>query len=94
MNLTRVAGTNKKHRVTLFALSTCGWCRRAKDLLNTHSIEYEYIDVDLCVGKEREEVVNHVKKINPRVSFPTIQIDDTVVVGFDEERIKELLEIK
>ncbi|NPV14815.1 glutaredoxin family protein [candidate division WOR-3 bacterium] len=94
MNLTRVAGTNKKHRVTLFALSTCGWCRRAKDLLNSHNIEYEYIDVDLCVGKEREEVVNHVQQINPRVSFPTIQIDDAVVVGFDEERIKELLEIK
>lgn len=94
MNLTRVAGTNKKHQVKLFALSTCGWCRRTKDLLNAHSIEYDYIDVDLCVGAERDEVVNYVQKINPRVSFPTIQIDETVVVGFDEERIKELLEIK
>ncbi|MCL6465621.1 MAG: glutaredoxin family protein [candidate division WOR-3 bacterium] len=94
MNLTRISGTNKKHRVTLYALSTCGWCRRAKDLFNANNIEYDYIDVDLCVGEEREEVINQVQKLNPRVSFPTIQIDDSVVVGFDEERIKQLLEIK
>ncbi|MGQ9678611.1 MAG: glutaredoxin family protein [bacterium] len=94
MKLNRVRGDNNKHCVTLYALSTCGWCRRVKDLLNTHSIEYDYIDVDLCVGSERDEVLNQVQKINPRISFPTIQIDDAVVVGFDEERIKELLELQ
>jgi glutaredoxin len=94
MNLTRISGTNKKHQVTLYALSTCGWCRRVKDLFNANNIEYDYIDVDLCVGQEREEAINQVQKLNPRVSFPTIQIDDSVVVGFDEEKIKQLLEIK
>ncbi len=93
MNLKKVAGSNNKHRVTLYALSTCGWCRRTKELLNEHNIEYDYIDVDLCIGEEREEVLNAVRQINPRVSFPTLQIDGQVVVGFDEERIKELLEI-
>ncbi|MGQ9708009.1 MAG: glutaredoxin family protein [bacterium] len=94
MPFQKVNGTNNQHRVTLYALSTCGWCRQTKDLFNTKSIEYDYIDVDLCVGPEREEVVNQIQKINPRISFPTIQIDDAVVVGFDEERIKELLEIR
>ncbi len=93
MNLKKVAGSNNKHRVTLYALSTCGWCRRTKELLNEHNIEYDYIDVDLCIGEERDEVLNAVRQINPRVSFPTLQIDGQVVVGFDEKRIKELLEI-
>lgn len=93
MNFTRVSGKNNKHKVTVYALSTCGWCRRTKDLLNTHSIEYDYIDVDLCVGPERDEVLNRIQNINPKVSFPTVQINDEVVVGFDEERIKKLLEL-
>ncbi len=93
MNFTRVSGTNNKHRVTVFALSTCGWCRRTKELLNAHNIEYEYIDVDLCTGEEREQVINRVQELNPRTSFPTIQIDDQVVIGFDEEKIKQLLNI-
>lgn len=93
MKFNRVTGTNKKHRVTLYALSTCGWCRRTKELLNSNSIEYDYIDVDLCTGEEREQVLKTVEGLNPRISFPTIQIDDRVVVGFDEPEIKRLLEI-
>jgi len=93
MTFTHVSGTNQNHRVTLFALSTCGWCRRTKELLNANGIDYHYIDVDQCTGAERDEVVKRVHELNPRGSYPTIQIDDTVVAGFDEERIRELLGI-
>jgi len=93
MPFAKVTGTNNRHRVTLYALSTCGWCRMTKDLLNRHNIEYEFIDVDLCQGQEREEIINQVRELNPRGSFPTIKIDDKVVIGYDEQRLKELLAI-
>lgn len=93
MNLKRSSGSRTEHRVTLFALSTCGWCRRAKELLDQNDIAYEYIFVDQTSGVEREEAVNRVRELNPRGSYPTIQIDGEVVVGFDEERIRELLEL-
>ncbi len=93
MKFTHVPGRNAKHRVTLYALSTCGWCRKTKELLDANQIQYEYIDVDQCQGDERTEASAKVRELNPRGSFPTIRIDGEVVTGFDEDRIRELLEI-
>ncbi len=93
MKFTQVPGRNAKHRVTLYALSTCGWCRKTKELLAANQIQYEFIDVDQCQGDERAEASARVRELNPRGSFPTIQIDGKVVTGFDEDRIRELLEL-
>jgi glutaredoxin len=75
----------------LYALSTCGWCRKTKELLDSGDVDYDYVYVDRCAGDERNEVARAVRELNPRGSFPTIKIDDHVVVGFDEDRIRELL---
>ena len=93
MKLIHVPGRNAKHRVTLYALSTCGWCRKTKELLNSNQVQYEYIDVDQCPAEERAEVSTKVRELNPRGSFPTIRIDGEVVAGYDEDRIRELLEL-
>uniref|UniRef100_A0A7C4GHA0 Glutaredoxin family protein n=1 Tax=candidate division WOR-3 bacterium TaxID=2052148 RepID=A0A7C4GHA0_UNCW3 len=92
MKTTHVPGKNNRHRVTFYGLSTCGWCRKAKEFLDANGIEYDYIFVDLCEGEEKTAVAARVRELNPRGSFPTIQIDDSVVVGFDEDRLQELLE--
>ena len=93
MKFIHVPGKNAKHRVTLYALSTCGWCRKTKELLDSNQVQYEYINVDQCEGEERAEVSGKVRELNPRGSFPTIRIDGEVVTGYDEDRIRELLEI-
>lgn len=80
-------------KVTLFALSTCGWCKRTKRFLEKHKIEAEIIDVDLLEGEEKQKIREEVAKYNPRRSYPTVVIDDEVVAGFDERRLKELLEL-
>jgi hypothetical protein len=36
-------------------------------------------------------IIEDVKKFNPRCSFPTIIIGETVVVGYKEKEIKEAL---
>ena len=91
MPFIKVEGQKKDHTVRLYALSTCGWCRKAKELLDSQGVEYEYIYVDQCQGDERTEVTAAVKELNPRGSFPTMKIDDKVVVGFDDEEILELI---
>ncbi len=55
MQTTKVPGRNKKHRVLMYALSTCGWCKQAKRFLRDQSVEFEYIDVDLCGHEDRDE---------------------------------------
>jgi len=77
--------------IKLYALSTCGHCRAAKKLLDECGVEYDKIDVDLISGEERIALIEAVKQLNPRCTFPTLVIGDQVIVGFHEEKIKEVL---
>ena len=77
--------------VKMFTLSTCSHCRRTKEFFTSQGIEFEFTDVDLLTGDERRAVVEKVRKINPRVSYPTILIGETVIVGFQEKEIREAL---
>jgi hypothetical protein len=49
--------------------------------------------VDILKGEERKAILEDIKKINPRCSFPTIIIGEKVIVGFKEDEIKEALGI-
>lgn len=92
MSIVSVPGKNNKHKIMLYALSTCVWCRKMKELLDAQEVAYDYVYVDQCQGEERTAMISRVKELNPRASYPTLQIDDEVVVGFDEDRVLELLQ--
>ena len=77
--------------VKLYTLSTCSHCKATKKLLNECKVQYEFIDVDLLEGNERAATLDDVRRLNPRCSFPTIIIGDTVIVGYQEDKIKEAL---
>jgi glutaredoxin-like protein NrdH len=91
LSLTHKPGKKADHKVIFYGLSTCGWCRRTKEFLDAHDIAYQYCYVDQQQGEERTEAVNRVRELNPRGSYPTLEIDGQVVVGYDEERLTELL---
>lgn len=78
--------------VTLYALSTCPWCRKAKVLLDQLGVEYSYADVDLADESEKEQLLSAVRKWNPSCSFPTLVINETkCIIGFKETEIREAL---
>ena len=84
-----VDGTDKG-RVVLYALSTCGWCKKTKALLTELGIAFDVEHVDKLLGEIRENTIKDVEKWNPRCSFPTLVIrDDICIVGFKEDEIKE-----
>jgi glutaredoxin-like protein NrdH len=92
INYTKVEGEKKDHAVTFYGLSTCGWCKKARNFLDENAIEYEYVYVDLLEGDELKECMEEVVKVNPRKSFPTLIVDDDqVIVGFSEDKFKESL---
>ncbi|MFA6032622.1 MAG: glutaredoxin family protein [Myxococcota bacterium] len=80
-------------RIRLYALSTCIWCRKTKELLERLRVDYDLYHVDLLEGDARQQVVDELRRYNPRGSYPTLVKDDEVVVGFDEARIREVLGI-
>ncbi len=77
--------------VQIFSLSTCSHCRAAKRFLVECGVKYEFTDVDLLEGEERKAILEDVRKLNPRCSFPTIIIGDKTIVGYKEDEIKEAL---
>jgi glutaredoxin-like protein NrdH len=82
----------KVGKIMLYALSTCGWCNRTKEMLRQLGVEFDYVYVDLLEGEEQDSVLNEVEKWNPKGSFPTIVIrNEKSIVGFQEKEIREAL---
>ena len=77
--------------VKIFSLSTCSHCKSTKKLLSDCTVQYDFVDVDLLEGDERKAILDDVKRFNPKCSFPTVIIGDTVIVGYKEDKIKEAL---
>ena len=77
--------------VKIFSLSTCSHCKSVKKLLSECTVKYDFVDVDLLEGSERKAILEDVKKFNPRCSFPTVIIGETVIVGYKEKEIRKAL---
>ncbi len=86
-----IKGKNKG-KIMLYALSTCGWCKKTKELLNKLGVEYSYIFVDLLNENDKDKVMKEIKKWNSNLSFPTLIINNQkCIVGFKEDKIKEAI---
>ena len=78
--------------ITLYALQTCGHCKRVKKLLQERRMRFETVYVDMLVGDERNDTMRHLKRINPAISFPTLQVGEKTIVGFKEKAIEAALD--
>jgi glutaredoxin-like protein NrdH len=94
MQTTKVEGNNRKHKVLLYAISTCGWCRRAKNTLKEMDVEYEYIDIDLCSTEDRQQIRQDILNRGGYLAYPTIIVDNKILLtGPSREDLKEALEL-
>ncbi len=91
MELNHVDGKNKGN-IVLYAISTCIWCRKTKQLLNELGVEYSFVDVDLLEQEEKELVKKVVTKWKGTVAYPLIVIDDKECIPtFSEDKIRARL---
>ena len=94
MLTTKVEGKNRKHKVILYAISTCGWCKRAKQTLKDLDVEYEYVDIDLCSIEDKEKIRKEILSRGGRLAYPTIIIDNKILLtGPSKEELREVLEL-
>ncbi|MCA1961554.1 MAG: glutaredoxin family protein [Desulfomonile sp.] len=77
--------------VRLYSLSTCSHCKCTKQLLDDCGIKYDCTDVDKVPKEEMAQILQEIRKINERCSFPTIIIDGKVIIGYKEQEIREAL---
>ena len=93
----RKEGVQGDHDIVVYALSTCGFCKRALAFLDEKGLAYKYIYVDQIPLETKNEVKKILlERFNEHVSFPFAVIDDsTHLVGFiqpDWVRTLELTE--
>ena len=94
MQFSKVSGKKNNHQVTLYALSTCVWCKLTKQFLNENNVEYEFIDVDLADENDKEKIHETIMAKSGSLTYPTTIIDDKVVInGFRKDKLKEALEL-
>jgi len=94
MKSVKVAGKNNKHKVFLYTISTCAWCKLTKRFLKDNKIEYEYVDVDLCSDEDRDIIRKDIESRGAEPRYPITIVDDKVLIhGFRKDQISEALGI-
>lgn len=94
MDFVKIQGKNRKHKILMYALSTCAWCKLTKQFLKDNSVEFEYVDVDLCDDDDKEKIRKDILSRRGSLSYPTIIVDNkTLIIGFRKDKLKEALEI-
>ncbi len=75
-------------KVVIYSTPTCHYCHAAKDFFTANNVAFEDIDVVADRAKAKEMIEK-----SGQMGVPVIFIDDEMTIGFDEDRIKSLLEI-
>ena len=78
----------QKQKVSIYSTPTCHFCQMTKEFFAEHNIEYTNYDVSKDLQK-RQEMFN----LTSQMGVPVIMIDNDIVIGFDKEKISELLGI-
>ncbi len=74
--------------VKVYSTPTCPWCKKVKVWLGEHNIEFS----DINVAEDTKAGAEMVEKSGQR-GVPVVEIGDNIIVGFDEEKLKELLHV-
>lgn len=75
-------------KVKIYTTPTCMYCKMAKEFFSEHNVTYENIDVTQN-ETEKEEMI----KKSGQMGVPVIDIDGEIIIGFNKEKLSELLGI-
>lgn len=77
------------HKIIIYTTPTCVYCKMAKAFFGQNNLAYEEKDV-ACDLNAREEMI----KKSGQLGVPVIDIDGSIVVGFDKSKLGELTGVK
>lgn len=75
--------------IKVYSTPTCPYCVTLKKFLKEKGIEFADIDV----SQDEKELQSMIDK-SGQMGVPVVDIDGKIVVGFDRDKILELLNIK
>lgn len=72
--------------VKVYSTPTCSYCKMVKQFLTENNVAFTEIDVSTSQSSAQEMISR-----SGQMGVPVVEIDGTIVVGFDKGRIKKLL---
>lgn len=93
IEFTHEEGSRTGRSVVVYALSTCGFCRRALGFLRNNGVDFRYVYVDNLPTDIRNAVKAELReRYQIKELFPTLILDETeALTGFDPEEWKRQL---
>ena len=79
----------QKFKVRVFSTPTCPYCVALKSYLQEHNVEFEYIDVSQDITAQKEMIEK-----SGQYGVPVTEINGEIIIGFNQDRINQLLGIK
>jgi glutaredoxin 3 len=76
-------------KVTIYSTPSCHFCHMAKDFFKEKNVEFVDFDVSSDLIKRKEMIDK-----SGQMGVPVILIEDKIIVGFNQPKIMELLDIK
>lgn len=73
-------------KITIYTTPTCVYCKMTKAFFKEKNITYEERDVSQDVVARDEMIAK-----SNQMGVPVIDIEGKIVVGFDKERLQELI---
>jgi glutaredoxin 3 len=83
----QLSDARERAKVVLYQTERCPHCSEAHAYFVAHGIHAEERDID----KDPQARARH-RKLNPRGSLPTIEVDGQVLAGFDAARLERALD--
>lgn len=74
--------------VKLYSTPSCVYCKTLKEYFTKNNIEFANIDV----SKDEKELDKMIKD-SGQMGVPVVDIDGEIIIGFDKQKIDELLKI-
>lgn len=74
--------------VTIYSTPFCHFCHLAKDFFTENKVKFTDYDV-AADAKKRQEMI----EITGQMGVPVIRIGEDIVIGFDEVKLRELLDL-
>lgn len=68
--------------ITIYSADWCGFCHAAKEYFNKIGVKYTEKDVD-----NNQEYAKEAIQKSGQMGIPVIDIDGTIIVGFDRPKI-------
>ncbi len=72
--------------VTIYSTNTCTYCVMAKEYFREHNVEF----IEKNVQEDKEAMKEMVEKTH-QLGVPVIDIDGTIILGFDRGAIEKAL---